>query len=218
MNFPKSAEVHADCFGFREFKAVSIHPVINDVVYHQTEVECPRRNRRAPRRFLDYELTSSAAVSFCPQERTLMQRPTPTAGYRCRCCTDRFSTLEGQHAHERWVHPGLDDLINATVAVVSERPEETEEPLPLRQMSTRGCPVHPVGQQPHACCERYGRARPPNLTRALGPRNRDCSGGLRPRRKDSGELASDAGGATAVPDRRGGHSCTRPASLVSFAN
>jgi len=100
----------------------------------------PRRNRRAPRRFLDYELTSSAAVSFCAQERTLMQRPTPTAGYRCRCCTERFSTLEGQHAHERRVHPGLDDLINATVAVVSERPEKTEEPLPLRQMSTRGCP------------------------------------------------------------------------------
>ena len=28
MNFPKSAEVHADCFGFREFKTVSIHPVL----------------------------------------------------------------------------------------------------------------------------------------------------------------------------------------------
>ena len=28
MNFPKSAEVHADCFGFREFKTISIHPVL----------------------------------------------------------------------------------------------------------------------------------------------------------------------------------------------
>jgi len=28
VNFPKSAEVHAHCFGFREFKPVSIHPVL----------------------------------------------------------------------------------------------------------------------------------------------------------------------------------------------
>jgi len=28
VNFPKSAEVHADCFGFRKFKAFSIHPVL----------------------------------------------------------------------------------------------------------------------------------------------------------------------------------------------
>jgi len=28
VNFPKSAEVHADCFGFRKFKTVSIHPVL----------------------------------------------------------------------------------------------------------------------------------------------------------------------------------------------
>jgi len=31
VNFPKSAEVHADCFGFRKFKAVSIHPVHSEL-------------------------------------------------------------------------------------------------------------------------------------------------------------------------------------------
>jgi len=30
MNFPKSAEVHANCYGFREFKTVSIHPVLQE--------------------------------------------------------------------------------------------------------------------------------------------------------------------------------------------
>jgi len=169
------------------------------------DIPRPRRNRRAPRRFLNYEMTSSVAVSCCVQERTLMQRqrPTPTAGHRCRCCTERFPTLEGQHAHERRVHLGLGELINATIAAVTERPEETEEPLTLRHRVDAA--VTCLLANILTCGARGMAARVRQTSPVLSAREAEIvvAAGRR-RRKDCAGLASHAGGATAAPDRRGG--------------